>query len=89
MGKKSRDETKTLLEEAGFEVLGTKGGKSTSHVRYLCSYKGYEFVFASSNNTVDSDPRWLANHNAIIKRIRRAIDTKNETLLRKYLNLRE
>lgn len=89
MSKKWLDDIAKMLEDEGFKVLGTKGGKSTSHFRFRCEYKGYSFMYAASYNLANSDPRWRANTIAIIRRMRRAIDTNDPVLLKKYLGIRK
>lgn len=77
-----------MLEAAGFIVLGMKGSKS-SHVRFICEYKGRKFLYSTSLNKVDSDARWQANQFGDIRNIKKAIDTGDATLMRKYLGQRE
>lgn len=79
---------RAIAEKAGVQVERLIGVESSSHVKVVCLYGGYRFFILVGGNFADADARVLKNILADFKKARRAIETKDPALMRKYLGAR-
>lgn len=85
-GIKSVKTLRAIIESEGVEVVGAK---ITDHVKFELSYKGQEFIYVTGQNDLMRDRRKMMTFRGDIRRAKKAIDTGDETLMKKYLGVHE
>ena len=69
--------------DLGIEVLKMERAARGVHIKIHCRYLGHKFTYLTSKNTSESD-RGVLNRTQDLKRIKRAIRARNQTILDKY-----
>lgn len=83
-GRKGDKQLRAIIEAEGIDIRAISVAGS-GHTRFELTYGTNDFIVVTGNNTISSDRRKATNFRADIRNIKRALDTKDPTLIKKYL----
>ncbi len=81
---KGGKQIRAIIEAEGIDIRAVSIAGS-GHTRFELTYGTNDFVVVTGTSNVGSDRRKATNFRADLRNIKRALDTKDPTLVKRYL----
>lgn len=83
---KSVKTLRAVIESEGLDILSVQ---KANHFKFEVYYKGKTFTLVTSVNDLDSDQRKITSFRSDVRRAKKAVDTGDEALMKKYMGAHE